>query len=99
MDSVTTNKFSWGKLAAGIVTLVGLVGSMVGIASGVLPGLAARHAPKGTWKLTTQTENSTKNDFKGMELIYTLNLTCDGTHLKGSGEKLGEQLAGRSYTP
>lgn len=99
MDSVTTNKFSWGKLATGTVAIVGLVGSVVGIASGVLPGFEARHAPRGTWTLMTQTEHSTENNFKGMELKYSLNLTCNGTHITGKGEKLGEQLAGKGYTP
>jgi len=98
MDSAT-DKSSWDKLFTGTVAVVGLVGSIVGISVGVLPILQGRHPVTGLWTLTTQTENSTEDSFKGMELTYTVNFTSDGGHITGTGEKLGQKLAGQSYMP
>lgn len=98
-ESASTKKFTWGKVAAGTITVIGLVGSIVGIATGMIPILPDLHKVDGTWTLKTQTENSTENKYRGMELTYTVNLNHDGTHVTGKGHKQGEKLAGLTYTP
>lgn len=98
-ESANIKKLTFRKIIAGTLTLLGLVGTVVSIATGVIPVLPGRHKVDGTWTLKTQTENSTENKYKGMELTYTVNLNREGTHITGKGHKQGEKLAGGTYTP
>ena len=97
-ESASTNKFSWKKVFAGAVAVLGLMGTVVGIATGVIPWFQDRHNVDGTWTLKTVTQKTTDTKFKNMELTYTINLTHDGTHVSGRGTKLGEKLADETYT-
>jgi hypothetical protein len=50
-ESATSKKFSWGVLIRKLITLVRLVCGVVGIVTGVIPILQARHSIHGTWTL------------------------------------------------
>ena len=96
-EAVKGNKFSWGAITGGLVTLITLVGGVIGIWTGVIPILQARNKIDGVWTLKTQTKITTYKKFEGMELTYTVNLNQDGTHITGKGEKVGEKMIGESY--
>lgn len=48
-ESATSKKFSWGVLINELITLVSLVCGVVGIVTGVIPILQARHSIHGSW--------------------------------------------------
>jgi hypothetical protein len=50
-ESATSKKFSWGVLIRESITLANLVCGVVGIVTGVIPILQARHSIHGTWTL------------------------------------------------
>ena len=90
-ESTGIKKFAWGKVFAAAVTVLGLVGSIVGIATGMIPFVQGRHPIKGTWTLQTQTEKTTETRFRGMELVYrdtSWERSWQGGHSRHTRERL-----------
>jgi hypothetical protein len=93
-------KLNWGTVIGGVVTIVTLVGGVLGIKQ--YYDQNPRYDISGTWIIETRTNKTTYAPFKNLVLTYTVQFTQSGGSFTGSGEKTtesGHELGGQAHTP
>ncbi|MGB8889214.1 MAG: hypothetical protein WCC87_20975 [Candidatus Korobacteraceae bacterium] len=101
MDTVANDKkISWPAPFAGVVTLVTLVGSAIGIVQYYQQKTI--HDITGTWTITDKTAKTSYSPYQNLEVTYTVTVTQSGSDFTGSGTKTtesGHPVIGRAHTP
>jgi hypothetical protein len=100
MDQAPSRKLKWGALVGGLVTVVSLIGGLLGIKQYYAQNPS--YDVSGTWIIETTTLQTSYTPYKNLALTYTVQFVQNGVSITGHGEKTtesGHEVAAKAHTP